>query len=86
MTELVPLSALSGAELRAFPLAYQAYGRLSRDRSNVILVCHALTGDQFVAETHPITGKPGWAMRADVSMHSTHCFGALNSVDDCAAA
>ena len=25
-----------------------------------MLVCHALTGDQYVAETHPLTGKPGW--------------------------
>jgi homoserine O-acetyltransferase len=55
-----PLRLDSGAELRAFGLAYQAYGRLNRDKSNVILVCHALTGDQFVAEPHPVTGKPGW--------------------------
>ena len=27
---------------------------------NAILVCHALTGDQYVAEPHPVTGKPGW--------------------------
>ena len=32
----------------------------TRTRSNAILVCHALTGDQYVAETHPLTGKPGW--------------------------
>ncbi len=49
-----------GVELGPFPLAYQTYGKLNADRSNAILVCHALTGDQFVAETHPITGKPGW--------------------------
>ena len=49
-----------GVELGPFTLAYQTYGRLNQDRSNAILVCHALTGDQFVAETHPITGKPGW--------------------------
>ncbi len=28
--------------------------------SNAILVCHALTGDQYPADRHPITGKPGW--------------------------
>jgi homoserine O-acetyltransferase/O-succinyltransferase len=55
-----PLLLDSGAELAAFPVAWQAYGRLNRDRSNAVLVCHALTGDQFVAERHPITGKPGW--------------------------
>ncbi|MBK8176531.1 MAG: homoserine O-acetyltransferase [Rhodospirillales bacterium] len=55
-----PLRLDSGAELRAFPLAYQAYGRLNAGRTNAVLVCHALTGDHFVAEPHPLTGKPGW--------------------------
>jgi homoserine O-acetyltransferase len=55
-----PLLLDCGVELHDFPVAYQSYGRLNRDHSNVILVCHALTGDQFVAEDHPITGKPGW--------------------------
>ncbi len=50
----------SGAALGPFPMAYCTYGELNADRSNAILVCHALTGDQYVAETHPITGKPGW--------------------------
>jgi homoserine O-acetyltransferase len=50
----------SGAELGPFRLAYQTYGELNADRSNAVLVCHALTGDQFVAERHPVTGKPGW--------------------------
>ena len=31
-----------------------------RDRANAVLVCHALTGDQHVANVHPVTGKPGW--------------------------
>src|SRR5690606_33918767 len=47
-------------ELGPFTIAWQSYGELNRDRSNAILVCHALTGDQFVAEAHPVTGKPGW--------------------------
>ncbi len=50
----------SGADLGGVTLAYQTYGQLNADKSNAILVCHALTGDQFVADTHPITGKPGW--------------------------
>src|SRR5260221_13360521 len=49
-----------GVDPGAFSFAWQTYGRLNADRSNALLVCHALTGDQFVAETHPITGKPGW--------------------------
>ncbi|HEX6118623.1 MAG TPA: homoserine O-acetyltransferase [Dongiaceae bacterium] len=49
-----------GAELGNVTLAYQTYGRLNAGKSNAILVCHALTGDQFVADQHPITGKPGW--------------------------
>ncbi|MDG5497272.1 homoserine O-acetyltransferase [Niveispirillum sp. BGYR6] len=55
-----PLMLDSGVELGCFRLAYQTYGTLNADRSNAVLVCHALTGDHFVAEKHPVTGKPGW--------------------------
>ncbi len=54
------LSLDCGVELRELTVAYRTYGRLNRDRTNAVLVCHALTGDQYVAETHPLTGKPGW--------------------------
>jgi homoserine O-acetyltransferase len=49
-----------GVVLRRLVVAYRTYGRLNADKSNAVLVCHALTGDQYVAEPHPITGKPGW--------------------------
>ena len=49
-----------GQRLDEFALAYRTYGTLNADRSNAILVCHALTGDQYVAETQPVTGKQGW--------------------------
>jgi homoserine O-acetyltransferase len=55
-----PLKLDSGATLTDFQIGYQTYGTLNADRSNAILVCHALTGDQHVANTNPVTGKPGW--------------------------
>ncbi|MCM0019270.1 MAG: homoserine O-acetyltransferase [Tagaea sp.] len=55
-----PLRLDSGVSFGPVTVAYQTYGAPNADRTNAILVCHALTGDQFVAETHPITGKPGW--------------------------
>lgn len=55
-----PLLLDSGRSLAPLTIAYQTYGKLNADRSNTILVCHALTGDQYVIDTHPVTGKPGW--------------------------
>jgi homoserine O-acetyltransferase len=55
-----PLILDSGRELSPFTIAYMTYGTLNAERSNAILICHALSGDQFVASTHPVTGKPGW--------------------------
>jgi homoserine O-acetyltransferase len=55
-----PLLLDCGIELGPFTVAYRTYGRLNTDRSNAIVVCHALTGDQYLADPHPITGKPGW--------------------------
>jgi homoserine O-acetyltransferase len=50
----------SGGKLDGVEIAYRTYGQLNADKSNAILVCHALTSDQFVASPHPHTGKPGW--------------------------
>ena len=55
-----PLVLQSGETLADVTMAYQAYGTLNADKSNVIVACHALTGDQFVCGQHPITGKRGW--------------------------
>jgi homoserine O-acetyltransferase/O-succinyltransferase len=55
-----PLKMDAGVSLSPLTIAYQTYGELNAGKSNAILVCHALTGDQHVANTHPITGKAGW--------------------------
>lgn len=55
-----PLRLDCGVDLTPFQIAYQTYGTLNADRSNAILVCHALTGDQHAANVHPVTGKSGW--------------------------
>ncbi|GGC27461.1 homoserine O-acetyltransferase [Siccirubricoccus deserti] len=49
-----------GTVLAPMAVAYRTYGRLNAARSNAVLVCHALTGDQYVAEPHPLTGRAGW--------------------------
>ena len=58
LAQALPLDG--GGELVDATLAYETYGELNDDRSNAILLCHALTGDQYVASEHPVTGKPGW--------------------------
>jgi homoserine O-acetyltransferase len=55
-----PLELDGGQLLDSFQVAYCTYGKLNAERSNAILVCHALTGDQYVASRNPVTGKPGW--------------------------
>jgi homoserine O-acetyltransferase/O-succinyltransferase len=55
-----PLPLDAGVELAPFQIAYQTYGTLDAARANAVLICHALTGDQHVANVHPVTGKPGW--------------------------
>jgi homoserine O-acetyltransferase len=55
-----PLKLDAGVALSPFQVAYQTYGKLNGARSNTVLVCHALTGDQHVFNRHPVTDKPGW--------------------------
>ena len=55
-----PLVLDSGARLNHLQIAYNTYGVLNGAKTNAVLVCHALTGDQHVANVHPVTGKAGW--------------------------
>ncbi|MBI1206080.1 MAG: homoserine O-acetyltransferase [Azospirillum sp.] len=57
---LGPMRLDCGVELDRFPIAYQTYGSLDPDRANAVMVCHALSGDQFVLDRHPMTAKSGW--------------------------
>jgi homoserine O-acetyltransferase len=49
-----------GQTIKDFPIAYETYGKLNKEKNNVILIFHALTGDQFVTGTNPVTNKDGW--------------------------
>ncbi len=55
-----PLKLDAGVTLSPFQIAYKTYGTLNAQRSNAVLICHALTGDQHVASVNPVTKKPGW--------------------------
>ena len=55
-----PFALDCGAALPRLTVAYCTAGQLNANASNAVLVCHALTGDQFATHPHPLTGKPGW--------------------------
>ena len=70
-----PLHLDCGIDLAPFQIAYQTYGELNTEKSNAILIFHALTGDQHVANVHPVTGKPGWwetIDRKSTRLNSSH--------------
>ncbi len=56
-----PFTCKDGHTLPGFTLRYETYGRLNKDRSNAILVCHALSGDHHCAGVYSLNDrKPGW--------------------------
>ena len=55
-----PLKLDCGKTISNYPLAYETYGNLNEKRDNAILAFHALSGDQFLTGTNPITNKTGW--------------------------
>ncbi|CAN8142058.1 Homoserine O-succinyltransferase [uncultured Thiomicrorhabdus sp.] len=54
-----PLPLKSGSSLPEYELVYETYGELNADKSNAILICHALSGDHHVAGIDA-DGKKGW--------------------------
>jgi homoserine O-acetyltransferase len=57
----VPLALQSGASIRAYQLAYETYGSLNADKSNAVLICHALNASHHVAGVYEGQEKSeGW--------------------------
>lgn len=56
-----PLKLDCGRTLAAYQLVYETYGTLNADKSNAVLICHALSGDHHAAGFHSMDErKPGW--------------------------
>ena len=72
-----PLKLDCGKIINNFPLAYETYGELNKNKDNAILIFHALTGDQFVTGINPVTNKDGWwnyAVGPDIAIDTNKFF------------
>ncbi|MEX0618257.1 MAG: homoserine O-acetyltransferase [Pseudohongiellaceae bacterium] len=68
-----PLTLRSGKVLSAYDLVVETYGELNADKTNAILICHALSGDHHAAGYHSLEDrKPGWW---------DHCIGPGKPID-----
>jgi len=55
-----PLHLESGRILENYEIIYETYGELNEDKSNVIVICHALSGSHHAAGRYKNEAKPGW--------------------------
>jgi len=55
-----PLYLESGRIIEPYQIAYETYGKINSDKSNVILICHALTGSHHASGTYEGDTKAGW--------------------------
>jgi homoserine O-acetyltransferase len=55
-----PLYLESGRILEPYEIAYETYGEMNEDKSNVVLICHALSGSHHAAGLYEGDRKPGW--------------------------
>ena len=55
-----PLYLESGRILEPYDITYETYGEMNEDKSNVIVICHALTGSHHCAGTYDGESKSGW--------------------------
>ncbi|MCY0965000.1 homoserine O-succinyltransferase MetX [Parathalassolituus penaei] len=84
-----PLTLRSGRVLPEYDLVYETYGQLNANRSNAVLICHALSGDHHAAGYHSMEDrKPGWwdnAIGPGKPIDTNHFFVvALNNLGGCA--
>jgi homoserine O-acetyltransferase len=57
---LGPVDLLGGGRLESVDVAFETFGTLTAERDNVVLVCHALSGDSHVARGARADARPGW--------------------------